>query len=202
MHNVSVIILAAGLSRRMGDRNKLLLPIGGVPMIRHMVNTYRAFTQGPIVVVTGHEAEKVTACLTDCDAQTIFNPDYANGQQTSVTCGLRAVSGDGPILIGLGDQPELTSNDLVDLLAAHRAADPSRISIPMVGHQRGNPIIVPRALQDRLLADPRSPGCKTFTRAHPEHVQFHALTSPGFYADVDTPAAYEALKTHNLEETT
>lgn len=202
MRDVTAIILAAGLSRRMGGRNKLLLPINGVPMIRHMVNTYRAVTDGPVLVVTGHEAETVAASLAGSEAQTVYNPAFSDGQQTSVACGLRAAKGAGQILIGLGDQPRLTHGDLKDLLAAHRAADPARISIPMMDEHRGNPIVVPAVLRDRLLADPRSPGCKTFTRTHPEHVQFHALPSPGFYADLDTPEAYDALTAHDLEETT
>lgn len=202
MRDITAIILAAGLSRRMGGRNKLLLHINGVPMIRHMVDTYRAVTDGPVLVVTGHEAETVAASLAGCDAQTVYNPAFADGQQTSVACGLRAAGGTEHILIGLGDQPRLTCGDLMDLLAAHKAADPARISIPMMDERRGNPIVVPAVLRDRLLADPRSPGCKTFTRTQPEHVQFHALPSPGFYADVDTPEAYDALAAPDLEETT
>ncbi|WP_415404645.1 nucleotidyltransferase family protein [Tateyamaria sp. SN3-11] len=201
MRDVIAIILAAGLSRRMGARNKLLLPINGVPMIRHMVTTYHAVTDGPVLVVTGHEANAIVACLDGCDIQVAHNPFYAEGQQTSVACGLRAVTQAKQILIGLGDQPALTSRDLQTLLDAHKAADPRRISIPLLDGQRGNPILVPGVLRDRLLADPRSPGCKTFTRANPDHVQFHALPAAGFYTDVDTPEAYDALSATKLEGT-
>ena len=202
MRETIAIILAAGLSRRMGARNKLLLPVNGVPMIRHMVDTYHAVTQRPVLVVTGHQADAVETSLSGCDVQTVYNPDFAHGQQTSVACGLRAAQGAARILIGLGDQPRLTGGDLKKMLAAHCAADPARISIPMTGEQRGNPIVVPDVLRDRLLVDPRSPGCKIFTRAHPEHVQFHALRSPGYYADVDTPDAYDALAVQTLDGTT
>ena len=202
MGDVTALILAAGLSRRMGTRNKLLLPINGVPMIRHMVATYRAVTARPVLVVTGHDADRIKASLSGCDVQTIHNPDFADGQQISVTCGLRAAGSAAQILIGLGDQPLLTGADLHALLSAHADADPARISIPMTNGQRGNPVIVPGVLRDRLLADPGSPGCKTFTRAHPAHVQFHRLSNPGFYADVDTPEAYDTLAAHAFEQTT
>lgn len=201
MTEVAAIILAAGLSRRMGRCNKLLLPIDGVPMIRHMVETYRAVTTVPVVVVTGHEADLVEAVLSASGVRTVYNPDFASGQQSSVACGLRTVESAAQILIGLGDQPMLTPTDLRALLAAHAAADPARISIPLLEAARGNPIVVPGALHARLLADPRAPGCKSFTRAHPEHVQFHALPNPGLYADVDTPQAYAALTLGTLEET-
>lgn len=202
MNNLTAIILAAGLSRRMGAPNKLLLPINGIPMIRHMVKTYKAVTMLPVLVVTGHDAEAIETALEGSGARTVFNPDYAQGQPTSVACGLRAAGATARFLIGLGDQPTLTSEDLQVLLRAHLQADPSRISIPMMGDQRGNPIVVPDILRAQLLADPKSPGCKKFTRAHPEHVQFHALSAPGYYADVDTPEAYKALMQHSQKETT
>lgn len=201
MGNVTTIILAAGLSRRMGARNKLLLPVSDVPMIRHMVGVYRAATCGRVIVVTGHQADKIEGALEGSGVETRLNPDFEQGQPTSVACGLRAANHSDDILIGLGDQPLLKVEDIQSLLAAHEAADRSRISIPALDQQRGNPILVPSNLRARLLADPRSPGCKKFTRTHPEHVQFHQLASPGFFTDVDTPEAYTALKAGALEET-
>ena len=202
MADVTVILLAAGLSRRMGARNKLLLPVGKVAMIRHMVGVYRAATGGRVVVVTGHQADEIGRALEGSGAETRLNPEFEQGQPTSVACGLRAASGSEDILIGLGDQPLLTADDIRSLLAAHAAADRSRISIPVVDQQRGNPILVPANLRAQLLADPKSPGCKKFTRTHPEHVQFHQLASPGFYIDVDTPNAYAAFEAGTLEVAT
>ena len=83
MGDVTAIILAAGLSRRMGERNKLLLPIGEAPMIRHMVNVYRAATGGRVVVVTGHQADKIDSALSGSGAETFSNADFAQGQPTS-----------------------------------------------------------------------------------------------------------------------
>lgn len=193
MSEVAAIILAAGVSRRMGAQNKLLLPIAGIPMVRHMVSIYQAVATCPVLVVTGHDAEAVKSALRGSGAETVFNPSYSEGQPTSVACGLRAAGAAPLLLIGLGDQPLLNSDDLRALLQAHQQGDPSRISIPKEGDRRGNPIVVPDVLRPRLLNDPRSPGCKMFTRAHPEHVHFLALSSLGFYSDIDTPEAYSAL---------
>jgi len=193
MRDVCAIILAAGLSRRMGARNKLLLPIKGVPMIRHMAEIYQSAISGPVIVVTGHEADGVSKALEGCNVRTVHNPDYAQGQPTSVACGLRHAPDGYDILIGLGDQPLLTKDDLRALVDGHALTDPERISIPSSDTQRGNPILVPATLRLRLLADRRSPGCKKFTRENPDHVQFHALPNAGFYTDVDTPDAYDTL---------
>lgn len=185
----------------MGARNKLLLPLGGVPMIRHMVDVYARATTHPVLVVTGHQADAIEAAIAGSFAITVFNADYAQGQPTSVACGLRAACDAATMLIGLGDQPLLKSHDLHLLLETHQAGDQTRISIPVRDTDRGNPIVVPASLRAQLLEDPKSPGCKQFTRAHPEHVAFLTLSAPGFYADVDTPDAYSALMQHKLEET-
>lgn len=190
---VASIILAAGRSRRMGARNKLLLPISGLPMIRRMVLQYRAVSDGAVLVVTGHDAKNIEKAVAGTGAQTVFNREYAQGQQTSVACGLRAIEDAGATLIGLGDQPLLTTADLRALLEAHARADRNRISIPTDGEHRGNPILVPAALRARLLADPKGPGCKRFTRTHLEHVQNLRLKASGFYTDVDTPESYAAI---------
>ncbi|MEJ6392599.1 nucleotidyltransferase family protein [Gymnodinialimonas sp. 2305UL16-5] len=194
MPEIATILLAAGLSRRMGPRNKLLLPIKGVPMIRHLTQTYLAAFQGRVLVVTGHQTTEIEASLADLPVDLVHNADFEHGQVTSVICGLENVPKADLLLMGLGDQPLLAISDLRGLLAAHKAADPGKISIPRNGETRGNPIVIPAQLRTRLLTDPRAPGCKKFTRAHPEHVQFHDLPARGFYADIDTPEAYAALK--------
>lgn len=191
----TAIILAAGLSRRMGSKNKLLLPVNGVPMIRHVVERYCQAVDGDVLVVTGHDAAAVTCALTGTRAKIVLNQHYAQGQFTSVASGLRHAEPAKTLLIGLGDQALIETRDIADLLAAHRAADPSKISIPVWEEARGNPIVVPQSLRARLLDDPDRPGCKKFTRTRPDLVQHLPLAARGFYVDVDTPEAYAALVT-------
>ena len=192
MPDTSVILLAAGLSRRMGAENKLLLPVNGRPMVRHVVDQYAAALDGEILVVLGHQSREVAATLQGTEARTVVNPSFAQGQHTSVAAGLRAASNAKTFVIGLTDQPFLNSADIKALLDAHRRADRQKISIPVHGDARGNPIVVPGELQSRLLEDADSPGCRKFTRAHPELVQELTLSSRGYYVDVDTPEAYAA----------
>jgi molybdenum cofactor cytidylyltransferase len=203
MANFGAIILAAGLSRRMQERNKLLLPIGAKPMIRHVVETYLAAVDGQVFVVTGFESDRVAEALAGLPIQFVHNADYAAGQPFSVRAGLLGAQGARHFLIGLGDQPQLTKGDLIKLMAAHTVLDDRKISIPMHAATRGNPIVVPFVLRDRLLADQASPGCGKFTRAHPELAQHIPMTQAGFFNDIDTPAAFEAFeKTSALKDPT
>ncbi|MEP5155183.1 nucleotidyltransferase family protein, partial [Planktotalea sp.] len=193
MHKTGALILAAGLSQRMGERNKLLLPIDGVPMVRRVVQQYRAAIEGPITVVTGHEAEAVQAVLSDLDVRCVVNPEYAKGQQTSVAFGLAQCPEVEALLIGLGDQPLLRASDIVALLDVHARLAPMQVSIPALDDIRGNPIVVPHQLRAQLTRDPERPGCMRFTRDNPDMVHRHPLTAKGFYTDVDTPDSYAAL---------
>ena len=193
MPEAVAILLAAGLSRRMGAQNKLLLPYQGVSMVRHMAELCAAATGSDVVVVTGHEADEVAGVLKGVAARTVFNPDYAEGQATSVACGLRHVAQADAILIALGDQPLLTVEDVTALLEAHGAAASGRITIPYRGGDRGNPIVVPWSLRAALLQNPKAPGCRRFTRDNPEKVQRFETEAEGFFADIDTPGAYADL---------
>ena len=182
MDSFGAIILAAGLSRRMENCNKLLLPIHGKPMIRHVMETYLSVVD-----------ERIEAALQGLDVQIVHNEDFEAGQLFSVRAGLLEACGAQHYLIGLGDQPDLSGDDLRALITAHLARDVQKISIPHQDATRGNPIVVPAAMRAQLLADQANPGCGKFTRAHPELAQHIPMTQAGFFNDIDTPAAFEAF---------
>ena len=196
MPEVSAILLAAGLSRRMGAPNKLLLPVGDKPMVRRVAEAYLGAIDGPLTVVPGCDAQKVRTALHDLPLRFAHNPDFESGQPSSVATGLQHAPETDLLLIGLADQAMLTSDNLVDLVAAHRAGNADKITIPMRHGTRGNPIVIPRSLRSRLTENPKRPGCMRFTRDYPEHVQAADLSAAGFYSDVDTPRDYETIVSH------
>jgi molybdenum cofactor cytidylyltransferase len=88
---IPAIVLAAGLSRRMG-RFKLTLPWGATTVIGQVVATLRAAGVAEIVVVTGNRADEVAAALAGALARIVFNSDYATGEMlSSIQAGVRAV---------------------------------------------------------------------------------------------------------------
>jgi molybdenum cofactor cytidylyltransferase len=194
LDSFGAIILAAGLSRRMKVHNKLLLSINGKPMIRHVAEIYLAAVDGQVCVVTGFEADRIEASLVGLPIKYVYNADYEAGQPFSVRAGLINAPDAQYYLIGLGDQPQLTADDLRELIEAHLAADVQKISIPERDSTRGNPIVVPNALRPKLLVDKANPGCRSFTQKNPELVQNIPMSKPCFFNDVDTPAAFEALE--------
>src|SRR3954462_444954 len=105
---VAAIVLAAGRSTRMGGPNKLLAEIGGKPLVRMAAEQALASRARPVIVVTGHQRDKVEAALQGLDVRTVHNPNFAEGLSTSVKAGLAAVPehADGAIVC-LGDMPQV-----------------------------------------------------------------------------------------------
>ena len=93
---VDAIVLAAGRSSRMGGPNKLMALFEGRPLVRLTAETARASRAGEVVVVTGHQDERVAAALAGLDVRLAHNRDYQSGLASSLKTGVRAISPDAP----------------------------------------------------------------------------------------------------------
>ena len=191
----AAVILAAGASRRMGESvNKLLLDIDGEPMVRRTARRALEAGLSPVVVVLGHEAERVRAALDGLGCSFAENPDFTGPTSGSLHAGLRALPStvDAAIVL-LGDMVHVTTAMLRALLDA---ADGT--SAPLVVSRYGEefvpapPLLFRRALWPELLAW-HGEGCgKAVVMAHRDEAA--TLDWPAAaLRDVDTPADYEEL---------
>ena len=141
---MTAIVPAAGMSVRMGQ-SKLLLHYRGKPLIAHAVDTLLASMVDEIVVVIGHEAEKVREGVAGRPVRFIENADYRLGLSTSVRAGFEAVSSSsGAIMVYLADQPLLEAEEVNSLIRAYAEARKTNKSIvvPFFRGRRGNPVIL------------------------------------------------------------
>ena len=190
----SAVVLAAGLSRRMGPRNKLLLPVEGEPLIRRAVGRVLAVGFAEVVVVLGHAAGEVSLALHGLAARTVLNAEYASGQVSSVRAGLRGLSEPfDAVMICLGDQPLLSSSELRAVLEAYATRPHGSILVPFRGEQRGNPVVLDGPSARETLERGTHFGCRHFIDQHPEQVYRWPAPSDHFVRDVDEPADYQAL---------
>jgi molybdenum cofactor cytidylyltransferase len=193
---VAVVLLAAGLSSRMGARNKLLIDIEGEPLVRRMARTYLA-AGADVHAVVGHEAEVVRAALADLPLAFVDNPRFAEGQQTSVRAGLDSLSeAYDAVLVALADQAALTSADISDLLRAFADGDRDRILIPFHQGQRGNPVLFPAAIIAEIRASGRNAACRKFIDANPHLTRHYEAASDHFTIDIDTPEDLQRFTEH------
>jgi len=184
---VAAVLLAAGLSRRMGERNKLLIEIGSEPLVRRTARVYLA-AGADVHVVLGHEAEQVRAALADLPVSFAQNPDYAEGQQSSVRAGVESLAGTyDAILVALSDQAALTPADISSLLEAFARSGGDRIMVPYFRGARGNPVVFPAALIAEMRSQGRNAACRNFIDRNPQLTQHFEAENDHFVIDIDTP---------------
>jgi len=192
---VSAILLAAGLSRRMGTMNKLALPVDGVPLLRHSAQVLCAAGLEDIVVVLGHDAELTAPLLAGLPVRTVRNADFCVGQMSSVHAGLAAVAGPcAGVMICLADQPLLTAGDLRRIAAAFVEDCPRPVLVPTWQGRRGNPIVLAWSQRDAILAGGRNLGCRRLIQNDPDLVWPLPMPNDHCVFDLDQPADYQRLR--------
>lgn len=181
----------------MGGLNKLLLRIDGVPLVRRQLDALLAAGIAEIVVVLGHEADRILPLLPRHGIVVVRHDAYRLGQQGSVLAGLAALSsGADPVLVMLGDLPLLEAADLRELVAAWQGrAQGCRAMLPVHAGGRGNPVVVERSVVAEVLArgDTRA-GLRGFLDTHAASVARFAAPSDHYTFDLDTPADIERLE--------
>ncbi|MBA2467942.1 MAG: nucleotidyltransferase family protein [Chloroflexia bacterium] len=186
------IVLAAGMSRRLGHP-KQLLDVGGKPLIRHVVERCLGSSLDAIWVVVGHEAEAVRQDLANLDIEIVVNPNYASGQASSLIAGLEAASSVADaVVIALGDQP-LIAPEAIDRLVAARRMDRALVAMASYGDERGHPVLFGRELFDELRGIEGDQGGREVIRRHPGDVVLIPGGSAHVPLDVDTEDAYVLL---------
>ena len=194
-HNIAAVVLAAGRSTRMGGPNKLLAEIGGRSLVRIAVEQALASRAKPVIVVTGHERERVEAALKGLPVQFVHNPDFAVGLGGSVRTGIAAVpaAADGAIVC-LGDMPQVDAA-LIDRLIAGFAPEQGALAvIPTIDGQRGNPVLWSRRFFPDLMAIEGDVGARNLINRYGEAVVEVPVTGKGALVDVDTPEALRGVK--------
>jgi molybdenum cofactor cytidylyltransferase len=194
-HQVAAVVLAAGRSTRMGGPNKLLAEIAGKPLVRIAAEGALASRAKPVIVVTGHQRERVEAALAGLPLKLVHNPDFADGLATSVRVGIATVpSGADGALICLGDMPQVDAaliNRLID------AFDPEQGAlgvVPSINGKRGNPVLWSRRFFPDLMAIEGDVGARRLIGRYGEAVIEVPVTGKAAFTDVDTEEALAGLK--------
>jgi len=192
---VGAVVLAAGLSQRMGGANKLLAELAGAPLVARAVDALLASRARPVVVVTGHEAERVRAALAGRALAFAHNADYAAGLAGSLGAGIAALGGgvDGA-LVCLADMPWVQAQHADALIEAFEA-DPARpICVPVHEGRRGHPVLWPARRFAEIAALRGDLGARALLGTHAAEVRSVPVGDPGVLRDVDTPAELAAAQ--------
>jgi molybdenum cofactor cytidylyltransferase len=192
--NVAALVLAAGQSSRMGEANKLLLEVDGVPMVLRAVNAALASKAVSVTVVLGHEAEKVEALLAGRKVNLVRNPEFAQGMSTSLRSGIRALPPEAEAaVVLLADMPRISAVQVDRLIDAFEAKQPS-IVVPQRNGKRGNPILWPREFFAPMQAVSGDKGARGLLEEHPQRIRGIEMDDDAIHADVDTTDDLQALE--------
>ena len=194
---ISAIILAAGESKRMGEQNKLLLPFRSHTLIEDIIDTVLRSNVGEVIVVLGHEAERVRKVCQTRRVKFVQNDNYQQGMTTSIHCGVQAADADADgFMICLSDLPLIEPDELNHLLYAFEKAVMAKskyIAIPVFEGQWGNPVIFSVTYKDYILAHAGVMGCKAIIKQNPAQVLEVEMATEHVLRDIDTPEDYEKL---------
>ncbi|HEY7445501.1 MAG TPA: nucleotidyltransferase family protein, partial [Vicinamibacterales bacterium] len=121
---VAGVVLAAGTSTRMGH-NKLLLELAGETLVHRAVRRVVDAGLDPVFVVLGHEADRIREAIGSLECQTVFNPNYEAGVNSSLRAGIHAVSESSAqaAVVVLADMPFVTTAMIRTLVDEFRKSD-------------------------------------------------------------------------------
>ena len=189
------MVLAAGRSTRMGGPNKLLAEIGGKPLVRIAAEQALASRAKPVIVVTGHQRERVEAALAGLPVRLVHNPDFADGLGTSLKAGIAAVPADADgVIVCLGDMPQVDAALIDRLIAAFDPEHGALAVMPTFDGKRGNPVLWSRRFFPDLMAIEGDVGARHLIGATARPWSRCRSAGKAALVDVDTPEALIGVK--------
>jgi molybdenum cofactor cytidylyltransferase len=192
---ISVILLGAGQSRRMG-RDKLVLPWGKKTILERCLEVLlRSEIEEVVIVLSvgGTDLEKRIKNYPSSmrrKIKVILNPDRGRGMSTSIRRGLRSLcSKSEGILIALGDQPLLKTRTVNALIRAFAEGE-RKIIIPLYHGRRGNPVLFDRWYTKKLMKLRGDTGGRSVIESYPESIIKVQTRSEAVVKDMDTWEEY------------
>lgn len=193
MIGVTGIVLAAGTSSRLGQP-KQLLELGGRPLLQHAIDAAEEAGLFDVVVVLGHRVDDVKAAVKlGKGTRVVVNPDFAQGQATSLRAGIQAADPSSKAaVVLLGDQPAVDAASLRTLIDAYERTESPVVQASYSGRP-GHPVLFDRSLWGDLEAIDGDKGARDLLKSHPEWVEWVELGGD-VPADLDTWQDYERLR--------
>ena len=173
---------------------KPLLPLGDTTFLGHVLGQFLASRARPVIVVLGHEADRIQREVPLDAAQVVVNPDYRQGMLSSIRAGLRTLQGEqvAGALICPADLPGITTA-VVDLVITRFEETGAPIVVPACEGRRGHPVLFAHRLFEEIHEASGSVGARQIVWSHADEVLEVPTQERGIILDIDTPQDYEDL---------
>lgn len=191
METISAIVLAAGLSIRMG-RPKMLLPWNHSTIIQTVVQSLVECKLEQIIVITGAYHKEIEILLKSTPAKIVFNPNFENGEMlNSFQTGLRAIEGARAALLMLGDQPQIQKETINNVITSYTD---QYILMPSFQMRRGHPWIIHQSAWSEILALKPPETLRDFMQKHNDQIGYVNIDTATILQDLDTPEDYQKIR--------
>jgi molybdenum cofactor cytidylyltransferase len=183
---VTAVVLAAGASTRMG-RPKLLLPLGGEPLVRRTVRQVIESGFDDVLVVVGFDAYSVLTALEGLRCRHAVNTKFQSGMGSSFQTAIEALDDCEAAMFALADQPFVTAREYASVLAAYRKGGAGIVSV------RYGDVTAPPHLFDRRFFQELAElehGARPVLQRHRDDTTVLQFP-PEMLLDVDTPEDYQ-----------
>ena len=187
--DVRVLVLAAGASRRMRGRDKLLEPVQGVPLLRRQAMVALAAVHSVLVTLPPDRPSRLAA-LNGLSVDTATLPDASEGMAASIRHGARWAAGAAGLMILPADMPDLDAADLALILAQHDSTPEAIIRGATSDGRPGHPVLFPADLLAELATLTGDEGARSVLARHRGRVRLVALPGDHALTDLDTPEAW------------
>jgi molybdenum cofactor cytidylyltransferase len=199
MNDIGAIILAAGMSKRMGQP-KQFLNLHGKPMFRHAVETAVHSGLRPVVVVGGEQTGLLKEHIRDLPAIVIHNPNFAKGLSSSLKAGVKAIQDKvSAAFIFLADQPFIPVTVVQQLRESYEVAKEKNIKIirPRYASVPGHPVLFDAEIFPELLCIEGDRGAQQVIQQHLAELQYVDFDNPLWGVDIDTPEEWQSYSRRN-----
>jgi molybdenum cofactor cytidylyltransferase len=188
---VGAVVLAAGLSRRMGQPKVLLPWANNRTILEHIIDQLIRARIDQVTVVTGHQSREVKALLKPLDVDVVYNQDYKTGEMlSSVQAGLNAMPPQvAAALIVLGDQPRIQPKTVYHIMNTY-AETASDLIVPSFQMKRGHPLLIGRRYWGEILALRENSSLRDVMNAHSDAITYVNIDNDSILRDIDTPEDY------------
>ncbi len=189
---LSALVLAAGLSRRMGCF-KPLMPLGPMTVIERVLRLYCSAGIDDVCVVVGHRAEEIRNAVSAWHVRTVLNPNYESGMYSSLVAGLAALPETcAGFFVHPVDLPLVRTSTVAALMDAF-SQHSDRICHPTFGGRRGHPPLVPGALAPAIRDWRGEGGLRAFWDTRPTELCDVPVADESILLDLDTKADCQRL---------
>ncbi len=197
--SLSAILCAAGSSQRMGDQNKLLLPLIDQSILNHCVSSIIESDVDEVIVVLGHEYEIMSQELSPYHKaiKIVRNRGYKSGHTSSIQAGIKAINPKSDaFMICLSDMPLIKSKDynrVIQFYSDHTEYSINRIVRPLYHQRPGHPVIMSHSYKEQILSCTDKEGCRSVIKDNRRDLLSMKTDQKCYIQDTDTPESYKLI---------